>query len=51
LRIVWNQRALDDRDASMEYVAKDSLVAAIEMDEEDEQQVDTLAAHPLQQWP
>jgi toxin ParE1/3/4 len=46
LRIVWNQHALDDRDENMEYVGKDSPAAAIEMDDEIEQQVDTLGAYP-----
>ena len=39
---MWNQRALDDRDANLEYVGRDSPAAAIQLDDEVEQQVDTL---------
>lgn len=42
MKIVWNQHALDDRDANLEYVGRDSPAAAIQLDDEVEQQVDTL---------
>lgn len=42
MKIVWNLHALDDRDANLEYVARDSPAAAIQLDDEVEQQVDTL---------
>lgn len=45
LKIVWNQHALDDRDGNLEYVGKDSP-AAIELDDEIEQQVDALSDSP-----
>ncbi|WP_322057693.1 type II toxin-antitoxin system RelE/ParE family toxin [Paraburkholderia sp. J63] len=39
---MWNQHALDDRDANLEYVGRGSPAAAIQLDDEVEQQVDTL---------
>lgn len=42
MKIVWNQHALDDRDANLEYVGRGSPAAAIQLDDEVEQQVDTL---------
>jgi addiction module RelE/StbE family toxin len=45
-RIVWRPEARADRIAIMEYIARDSPLAAIDLDEEIEDKVDMLLLHP-----
>jgi toxin ParE1/3/4 len=45
-RIVWRPQARADRIALMEYIAQDSPLAAIELDDEIEDKVDALLDHP-----
>lgn len=45
-RIVWRPEARADRIALMEYIAQDSPLAAIELDDEIEAKVDALLDHP-----
>jgi len=46
VRIVWRPEARADRIKLMEYIAQDSPLAAIELDDEIEAKVDALLAHP-----
>lgn len=45
-KIVWQSEARADRIAIMEYIAQDSAIAAIELDDEIEAKVDNLLLHP-----
>lgn len=44
--LVWLPSANVTRDAQLDYIAQESLLAAIDQDEEIEKQVDMLLAHP-----
>jgi toxin ParE1/3/4 len=46
LILVWLPSANATRDAQLDYIAQDSLLAAIDQDEEIEKQVDMLLDHP-----
>lgn len=46
LILVWLPSAQVTRDAQLDYIAEDSLLAAIDQDEEIESQVDMLLDHP-----
>jgi toxin ParE1/3/4 len=46
LILVWLPSALATRDEQLDYIAQDSLLAAISQDEEIENQVNMLRAHP-----
>lgn len=46
VRLVWRPEARDDRIKIMEYIAQDSPLAAIELDEEIEAKVDALLLNP-----
>ena len=45
-RVVWRPEARADRIAIMEYIAQDSPLAAIDLDDEIEAKVDALPQHP-----
>lgn len=45
-RLVWRPEARADRIAIMEYIAQDSPIAAIELDDEIETKADALLKHP-----
>ena len=44
--LVWLPSAEATRDAQLDYIAQDSLIAAIDQDTEIEKQVDMLLDHP-----
>ncbi len=44
--LVWLPSANKTRDAQLDYIAKDSVLAAIDQDSEIERQVDMLLNHP-----
>lgn len=44
--LVWLQRALNDRDAQLDYIAQDNLLAAVAQGDRIEGQVDLLLQHP-----
>lgn len=44
--LVWLKRALNDRDAQLDYIAKDNPMAAISQGDRIEDQVDQLLQHP-----
>lgn len=46
LKLRWLPTALDDLDALLEYIASDSLKAAVEQAEEVDKQVNNLATYP-----
>ena len=46
LILVWLPSANATREAQLEYIARDSFLAAIDQDEEIERQVDLLLVHP-----
>jgi toxin ParE1/3/4 len=46
LTIVWLPRALDDRDAQIDFIAQDSPKAAIEQGDRIEEQIEVFNAHP-----
>jgi toxin ParE1/3/4 len=46
LTIIWLPRALADRDAQIDFIAKDSPRAAIEQGDRIEEQIEVLNAHP-----
>ena len=44
--LVWLKRALNDRDAQLDYIAQDNPLAAIAQGDRIEDQVDQLLQHP-----
>jgi toxin ParE1/3/4 len=46
LKVVWLPRALADRDAQIDYIARDSPKAAIGQGDRIESQIETLSAYP-----
>ncbi len=44
--LVWLQRAINDRDAQLDYIAQDNPLAAISQGDRIEEQVDVLIEHP-----
>lgn len=44
--LVWLQRALDDRDAQLDYIAQDNPLAAVAQGDRIEDQIDQLLQHP-----
>lgn len=44
--LVWLQRALNDRDAQLDYIAQDNPLAAVAQGDRIEDQVDLLLLHP-----
>jgi addiction module RelE/StbE family toxin len=46
MSIKWNETALDDRDAIMDYISTDNWSAAIELDDEFEAKVEHAANNP-----
>ncbi|WP_073104963.1 type II toxin-antitoxin system RelE/ParE family toxin [Pollutimonas bauzanensis] len=45
-RVVWRPEAIAERVAIMDYIAQDSPLAAIDLDEEIEVKADALLKHP-----
>jgi toxin ParE1/3/4 len=46
LILVWFKRAINDRDAQIDYIAQDNLLAAVSQGDRIEDQVDMLIDHP-----
>jgi toxin ParE1/3/4 len=46
VKLVWLRRALSDRDAQLDYIARDSIHAAIEQGDRIVHQLDLLIEHP-----
>lgn len=46
MTLVWLRRALNERDAQLDYIAQDNPLAAIEQGDRIAQQVNQLAQHP-----
>jgi toxin ParE1/3/4 len=46
LKVVWLLRALADRDAQIDYIARESPKAAVEQGDRIESQIETLSAYP-----
>lgn len=46
MRVQWTVRAGHDREAAIEYIAQDSLTAALDQLDEIEEQTDRLAEYP-----
>jgi len=46
LTLVWFKRAINDRDAQIEYIARDNPLAAVSQGDRIEEQVDMLIDHP-----
>lgn len=44
--LVWLKRALNDRDAQLDYIAEDNPLAAVDQGDHIEDQVDQLLQHP-----
>ena len=44
--LAWLRRAINDRDAQLDYIAQDNPLAAIGQDERIERQIDMLLQHP-----
>ena len=44
--LVWLKRALNDRDAQLDYIAHDNPLAAVAQGDRIEEQVDQLLQHP-----
>ena len=44
--LVWLQRALNDRDAQLDYIAQDNPLAAVGQGDRIEEQLDQLLQHP-----
>ncbi len=44
--LVWFKRAINDRDAQIDYIAKDNPLAAVSQGDRIEEQVDMLIDHP-----
>lgn len=44
--LVWLQRALNDRDAQLDYIAQDNPLAAVRQGDRIDEQVDILLQHP-----
>ena len=44
--LVWLKRALDDRDAQLDYIAEDNPLAAVAQGDRIDEQVDHLLLHP-----
>ena len=44
--LVWLKRALNDRDAQLDYIAEDNPLAAVDQGDRIEDQVDQLLQHP-----
>ena len=46
MTVIWNETALDDRDAIMDFIAADNPGAAIELDDEFEAKAEHAAENP-----
>ncbi|WP_051709962.1 type II toxin-antitoxin system RelE/ParE family toxin [Andreprevotia chitinilytica] len=46
MRVVWLRRAINDRDAQLDYIANDNAKAAIEQGDRIADQIGLLAQHP-----
>ena len=46
MAVIWNEAALDDRDAIMDYIAADNPAAAIKLDDEFEAKAEHAAENP-----
>ncbi len=44
--LVWLKRALNDRDAQLDYIAKDNPLAAVAQGDHIDDQIDQLLQHP-----
>ncbi|MDO8262177.1 MAG: type II toxin-antitoxin system RelE/ParE family toxin [Gallionella sp.] len=44
--LVWLRRALNDRDAQLDYIAQDNPLAAVSQGDRIDEQVDQLLQHP-----
>lgn len=44
--LVWLQRAINDRDAQLDYIAQDNPLAAVSQGDRIDEQVDILLQHP-----
>ena len=44
--LVWLKRAINDRDAQLDYIAQDNLLAAVSQGDRIDAQVDILSQHP-----
>lgn len=44
--LVWLKRALNDRDAQLDYIAEDNPLAAVAQGDRIDEQVDQLLLHP-----
>ncbi len=51
MRLVWRPMALADREAIMDYIAQDNIVAALELDELIEEKARALIEHPRRYKP
>ena len=46
MTLVWLKRAINDRDAQLDYIAQDNPQAAVAQGDRIDEQVDTLLRHP-----
>lgn len=46
MTLVWLQRAIDDRDAQLDYIAKDNPMAAVSQGDRIAEQIEILLQHP-----
>jgi len=46
-RLIWNERALADREAILEFIARDNPLAALELDEHFETEAELARRNPL----
>jgi toxin ParE1/3/4 len=44
--LVWLQRAIDDRDAQLDYIAQDNPMAAVSQGDRIAEQIEILQQHP-----
>ena len=44
--LVWLQRAIQDRDAQLDYIAQDNLMAAVSQGDRIAEQIEILQQHP-----
>lgn len=46
MTLAWLKRAINDRDAQLDYIAQDNPLAAVTQGDRIDEQVDTLLRHP-----
>lgn len=46
MTLVWLKRAINDRDAQLDYIAQDNPLAAVTQGDRIDEQADTLLQHP-----